>query len=79
MEEKQTLEDIRNSYAKKVEELKAQQVEIKMELEHCIRMKEAYDSMIKMKSCFKGGYIDKETVSREIETVYPKIESEVNK
>lgn len=72
MEEKQTLEDIRDSYAKKVEELKAQQVEIKMELEHCIRMKEAYDCMINMKSCFKGGYIDTDTVSREIETVYPK-------
>lgn len=53
MEEKQTLEDIRDSYAKKVEELKAQQVEIKIELEHCIRMKEAYDYMIKVK-----GYID---------------------
>lgn len=53
MEEKQTLEDIRDSYAKKVEELKAQQVEIKIELEHCIRMKEAYDYMIKLK-----GYVD---------------------
>lgn len=49
MEEKQTLEDIRDSYAKRVEELKAQQVEIKIELEHCIRMKEAYDYIIKMK------------------------------
>lgn len=58
MEEKQTLEDIRNSYAKKVEELKAQQVEIKMELEHCIRMKEAYDYMIKMKGYYKDSYID---------------------
>lgn len=53
MEEKQTLEDIRDSYAKKVEELKAQQVEIKMELEHCNRMKEAYDYMIKMKGYYK--------------------------
>lgn len=67
MEEKQTLEDIRNSYAKKVEELKVEQIEIKMEIEHCIRMKEAYDHMIKMKSCFKGDHIDTDTVSREIE------------
>lgn len=66
MEEKQTLEDIRDSYAKKVEELKAQQVEIKMELEHCIRMKEAYDYMIKMKGYYKDGYIDTDRVSRDV-------------
>ena len=78
MEEKQTLEDIRDSYAKKVEELKAQQVEIKMELDHCIRMKEAYDYMIKMKGYYKDGCIDTDRVSRDVKTMYPKIERKVN-
>ncbi len=52
MEEKQTLEDIRNSYTKRIEELKAKQIELNMELEHSIRMKEAYDYMIRMKGCY---------------------------
>lgn len=46
MSEIDTLTSIRDSYEKRVEELKKKIVEENLEIQHCLAMKEAYDYMI---------------------------------
>lgn len=46
MSEIDTLTSIRDSYEKRIEELKKKIVEENLEIQHCIAMKEAYDYMI---------------------------------